>query len=52
MGNILFIHYKNILTEILCVRDRSKHWGGSNEQQQKKKNKNSCPPLMLKFVWE
>lgn len=39
MGNILFIHYKNILAETLCVRDRSEHWRGSNEQQQKKEKK-------------
>ena len=33
VGNILFIHYKNILTEILCVRFGSKHWGNSDEQE-------------------
>lgn len=33
VDNILFIHYKNILTETLCVRVGSKHWGSSDEQE-------------------
>ena len=41
VGNILFIHYKNILTEILCVRVGSKHWENSDEQE-KIKNSSVC----------